>query len=503
MQESFWQQDWFIWGAILIVAFPFSTLILGEIIYRAKTKDKLLVATLRIVRNLIFPSLALFILLNKILGLSESTTPMRLVQTALWLFTIHGSLTVVNGLLFNQAKTGSWQANVPRLFRDLSRVFLILCGVAIVLSVVWGADLGGVIAALGVGSIVIGLALQDTLGNLFSGIALLFERPFGEGDWIEVDSVKGKVIEINWRSVHILTRELEMLIIPNAVLAGATIRNYRRPQKLHIEPVDIGFSYSDPPNKIKRIMKETALATKGVLHKPEPVIQTISYDDSSISYRVRLFLADYDKVPQIRDEFVTRIWYAAERNNLNIPFPIRTLYHNPPTKTSLEDTVNRYVEQMRSLPIFASIDAAIVAELAKFATNKFFGEGEKAIAQGTSSQEFYLITKGKAIVSIRLDHTLLEQEIAELNVGDFFGESALSGKNISSVTVMALVDLELLVIPIEEMQQALEHCTRLRQEIGAVIESRRKAIARLRKPQNRIGNSNGKYSDSSSAYPPK
>ncbi|MEO0928756.1 MAG: mechanosensitive ion channel family protein, partial [Cyanobacteria bacterium J06643_13] len=320
MQESFWQQDWFVWGAVLIVVFPFATLILGEIIYRAKPKDRLLVATLQIVRNLIFPSLALFILLNKVLGLSQETTPMRLVQTALWIFTIHGSLTVVNGLLFNQAKAGSWQANVPRLFRDLSRVFLILCGVALVLSVVWGADLGGVIAALGVGSIVIGLALQDTLGNLFSGIALLFERPFTEGDWIEVDSITGKVIEINWRSVHILTRELEMLVIPNAVLAGATIRNYRRPKKMHIEVINVGFSYDDPPNKVKQIMKDIAVATKGVLDKPEPVVQTVSYDDSSIGYKVRLFLADYDRVPQIRDEFITRVWYAAERNNLNIPF---------------------------------------------------------------------------------------------------------------------------------------------------------------------------------------
>lgn len=493
MQNSFWQQDWFIWGAILIVAFPFLTLILGEIIYRAKSNHKLLVATLQIVRNLIFPSLALFILLNKILGLSQETTPMRLVQTALWLFTIHGSLTVVNGLLFSQAKAGSWQANVPRLFRDLSRVFLILCGVALVLSVVWGADLGGVIAALGVGSIVIGLALQDTLGNLFSGIALLFERPFTEGDWIEVDSTKGKVIEINWRSVHILTRELEMLIIPNAVLASATIRNYRRPQKLHIEPVDIGFSYSDPPNKVKRVMKETALATKGVLDKPEPVIQTISYDDSSISYRVRLFLADYDKVPQIRDEFVTRIWYAAERNDLNIPFPIRTLYHNPPVKTSHEQIIDGYLTQMRNLSIFSSVDSGLLAEIANFATKKFFAEGEKAIAQGSISKEFYVIIKGKAAVTIRPENTLREEEVAQLSVGDFFGESALSGKSVCSVTVTSGSDLELLILPIEKMQSALERSTRLRQEIGAVMEVRRKAISRICKPQMRkLSNGNGR-----------
>ena len=494
MQESFWQQDWFIWGAVLIIVFPFVTLMLGEIIYRAKPKDKLLVATLNIVRNLIFPCLALFILLNKVIGLSPETTPMRLVQTALWIFIIHGSLTVVNGLLFNQAKAGSWQANVPRLFRDLSRVFLILCGLALVLSLVWGADLGGVIAALGVGSIVIGLALQDTLGNLFSGIALLFERPFTEGDWIEVDSVIGKVIEINWRSVHILTRELEMLVIPNAVLAGATIRNYRRPQKLHVEVVEVGFSYNDPPNKVKQVMKEIALSTKGVLDRPEPVIQTISYDDSSIGYKVRLFLSDYDRVPQIRDEFVTRVWYAAERYNLNIPFPIRTLYHNPPAKTNSAAVIDGYIQQLEALTLFSTVDREIILELANYASSGYFGAGEKAIAQGIQSNEFYLIVKGEAIVTFSQENSAKEIEIAELSVGDFFGESALSGKNISGVTVTALCDLELLILPIENVQTALERSTRLRQEIGAVIESRRKALTKLRKPQNKsFSNGNGRY----------
>jgi small-conductance mechanosensitive channel len=484
MQTYFWQQDWFIWGAVLILGFPLITLILGEIIYRAKSQDKLLVATLQIVRNLIFPSLALFILLDKILGLSPTTTPMRIVQTGLWLFAIHGSLTVVNGLLFNQAKTGSWQANVPRLFRDLSRVFLILCGLALVLSVVWGADLGGIIAALGVGSIVIGLALQDTLGNLFSGVALLFERPFTEGDWIEVDGIKGKVIEINWRSVHILTRELEMLVIPNGVLAVATIRNYRRPQKLHIEVVELGFSYDDPPNKVKRVIKETALSIKGVLEKPEPIVQTVAYNDFSVGYKVRLYLADYDKVPKVRDEFMTRVWYAAERNHLNMPFPIQTVYNYPSARVNSAAILEGYFQQIKNLPSFANVNSEILEELVQTASDRFFGEGEAVIAQGMPTEEFYAILQGEAEVTLQPENSLRVLAIAQLVTGDFFGESALSGKGISSVTVTALSDLELLVIPIDDLQRALEQSTRLRQEIGAVMESRRKAIALLTKPQN-------------------
>ena len=106
-----------------------------------------------------------------------------------------------------------------------------------------------------------------------------------------------------------------------------------------------------------------------------------------------------------------------------------------------------------------------------------------------------VIVKGKAEVSIKLENSAKERVIAQLSEGDFFGESALSGKGINPVTVTATSDLELLVIPIEELQQALEDSTRLRQEIGAVMESRRKAITRIVKPQNKsLSNGKGRYS---------
>jgi hypothetical protein len=284
-----------------------------------------------------------------------------------------------------------------------------------------------------------------------------------------------------------------MLVIPNGVLAGATIRNYRRPQ-MHIEVVEVGFSYDDPPNKVKRVMKETALATKGVLAKPEPVIQTVAYDDSSIGYKVRLYLADYDKVPQIRDEFMTRVWYTAERNNLNIPFPISTVYNLPPARTNATAILDGYLQQILDLPSFASVEEAVLVELAQSARDRFFGVGERVISPGMHSQEFYAIVKGQAEVTLSEENSLSELAISQLAPGDFFGESALSVKGISPVTVTALSDLELLALPIEAVQTALEHSIRLRQEIGAVIESRRKAIALLKKPQNRnLSNGKGKF----------
>ena len=480
MEQSFWQQESFIWGLILIVVFPSLIVVLSEIIFWLQKRNLSLVATVQIIRNLVLPSAAIFILLTKILGFSGDRHLIQIVETLVWIFIIHGILSLLNELLFGSTNNVSLQSNIPRLFRDLIRFFLILVGTSIVLSVVWGADLGGLITALGVSSIVLGLALQDTLGNLFSGIALLFEKPFGLGDWIEVAELKGKVVEINWRSVHLLTRELELLVIPNGILAKEVLRNYRRPQKLHVEPVDIGFSYNDPPNKVKRILKEIALNTKGVLDKPEPIIQTMNYNDSSIDYRVKLFLSDYNKVPQIRDEFMTRIWYAANRNGLNIPFPIRTLYHQPPVKSQRDELLNQFVNYLSTFPSFIGIERGYNRKLAQDAIIKHYGTGETPINQGQKSLGLYLIIAGQARVAIK-NNQGQDEEIARLSRGEFFGEMSLIAERFSSISVTAIEDLEVLILKIETVQAVIDSIPRLSREIGEIIETRRKAIRLVQK----------------------
>ena len=96
------------------------------------------------------------------------------------------ALGAINTVVFEQASQGSWQSRVPKLLRDLVRLLLVATAGALVFSFVWGRELSGALAALGVTSIVVGLALQEPLGNLFSGLMLLMERPFEVGDNVEV-----------------------------------------------------------------------------------------------------------------------------------------------------------------------------------------------------------------------------------------------------------------------------------------------------------------------------
>ena len=463
--------DWLLWGTILIVGFPLLMLGLGELTLRLDRRRRPLVKVVRELRNWVFPLAGLFFLLTKVLGLEQDQLPIQLVETLAWIALIAAALSFANIVLFTDAKPNSWQANMPKLFRDLIRTLLILVGGALVLSTVFNQDLGGLVATLGIGGIVIGLALQDTLGNLFSGVALLFERPFEIGDWLEVDGAQGKVIEVNWRSVHLVTRDLEQLVVPNSALASAVIRNYSKPAARCVLPVDIGFSYDDPPNKVKRVMREAALDTKGVLSNPSPVVQTISYDDFSIAYRVRLFIDDFDQEKAIRDDFVTRIWYAARRSGLAIPFPIRDVFHHQAPKVSSDDSLRRLANYMKSLPSLAMVEDEVLEEISPQVTLTHFGRGESILVQGQVGVKVHFILAGRATV-FATSAEGRRQPVAELSRGDFFGYAALLANEPSANSVSATEDLEVLVIETDAVQRMLNKSPRFAQQLGAVVAAR-------------------------------
>jgi len=475
MGQTVLQQSWLQWSIILMGVFPLLMVILNESILRLSRQKRAMVQPLRIIQNLVLPLLVVFLFANQVLGYDREQPVLQVMLTLLLLAILHLSLSCVNVMLFMGAGANTWQTKVPKLLRDLARVFLILVGASIVLSTVWKLDLGGLLTALGVSSIVLGLALQDTLGNLFSGVALLFGRPFQIGDWLEVEGTIGKVTEVNWRAVHLMTREQEMLIVPNSVLAKEIFTNYNQPVRRHVEPIDISFSYDDPPNQVKQVLKEAALATKGVLAKPKPEIQTLNYGDSAIDYRVRLFLADYSRVPQIRDEFLTRIWYAAKRYGLNIPFPIRTVFYQPILPENKATNEANLLAELQSLPALASVEPDSLAEMISEITVQQFGQGDPIIHQDQTDVQLHLVLKGAVKITVRAQNQR-EQEISRLTRGEFFGTLALLNHEPSPNAVIALQDCEVAVFETEALHIILARTPRLSQELGEMIEGRRKAI---------------------------
>jgi small-conductance mechanosensitive channel len=481
MNNLSFSKDWHTWAVIVGLGFPLLVVLLGEIIYHLKRRGRPLAATLRVVKNLVLPVLMLLLLIRNVLKLDVNGNFAKLVQTLFWISVIYASLSLLNVILFEEAEANTWRARMPKLLIDLSRLFLVLVGMAFVLAAVWGADLAGLATALGVSSVVIGLALQDTLGSVMSGIALLLERPFSVGDWLRVGNsedkaIEGQVIDINWRSVRLLTLDRQVIVVPHQFIGKEIIRNYSQPERIYNQRINIGFSYDSPPNLVKQVLKSTALATQGILAEPEPESKTTSYDETAIIYEVEFFIQNFEDVEQILDRFMTRIWYAAQRNNLTL---YRYRYELAVEAAAKADSASsKLAQSLHSIPGFMPLarEQKNLDDLAKGTIVQQFGAGEKVIRQGEPGNALYIIIAGQALVNVTNEFGN-ELEVMTILRGEFFGEMALFSGEPSPVSIAAVDDLQVLVMYSDAVNLMIERQPSLGREIGQIIEARSKAVS--------------------------
>jgi len=468
----------FFWLLFVVLGFPLSMLLLGEIIPKLERQKENLLAPLKALRNLVLPTLVLYIVLSKVIGWGNERILVRLAETSMWISLIYTSLAFLNLFLFGRAKGGSWQSKVPKIFLDTSRFFLVLLGAAIVLSKVWGQDLAGLITALGVGSLVIGLALQDSLGNIFSGLVLLFERPFQLGDWIKVGETIGKVQQITWSSVYLSTKAGNVVIVPNSELAKGRITNLNLPIPIYELDIVLDYSCDDPPNKVKSVILEAALGLEGVLSTPPPDVVTCSYGDFSIKYLAVIYLPDFSYELTIKDRFLTRLWYVNKRANLTMPYPTSTKFEYQPTTITRQKQTEIARRALLAIPAISKMDEKLLDILSRQGVWLDYARDEVIISQGSVLKGMYLVIAGSAklVVSAHNGH---QQTLSKVSEGGFFGEKAsLLTDQHSDVTIVALEDLTLLFLDKPTISLMLQDSlsSHLVNELGELMELRRRTI---------------------------
>lgn len=482
MNELFGQTSSNFWPAIgLAVGFPAALLLLNEAIVFCELRGQPLGRTLRTVRNLVVPCLAVWIFCRYVLGLAENSTTVRMIQTVFLVVLLYALLGVVNDLVFGVGDSHSWRSRVPKLFRDLTRALVVAIGAMFIYSRVWGYELSNALTALGVGSVVIGLALQEPLGNIVSGLMLLFERPLDVGDWVVANGTTGKVIEINWRSVHIETPTRELRIVPNVSLYKDAFSNLSRPTPVRTEVFEMGFSYDDPPNRVKDVMMELLATTPGVLSDPPPLVRTANYSDFSIIYRLIFSVARQEDLSATRDAILTRLWYVSRRAGLTIPYPIQMEYSPGETPGPMPAAPAELLkEHARFRP---AVDNG-------YGTNPIvldFAAGETIQAPGKPFHGFALIIQGKAVLS-SVDSGGQLVHIGDIGPGHCFGDQVAIGGNDQEIGIQAVEDLKLIVFDNHAMVDLLKKSPSLAAEIGDAIESRRRAAqaVRYRRPETSV-----------------
>ncbi len=219
------------------------------------------------------------------------------------------------------------RGGVPVLLRGAAVVVLAFVGLFVLLS--WSfpnLNFTPVFVTSGVVSIVLGLALQELLGNLMAGIVMSVERPFKIGDWIRVGATEGEAVEQTWRATLVRSRENDYVLIPNNVAAREIMVNYDRPTSDHLVKIHVGVAYDTPCGEAVEALLEAAGKVEEILRAPAPAVYLKDFQDSSILYELRVWIDNYGSLHAIESEARKQIWYAFKRHGVTIPFPQRDVH---------------------------------------------------------------------------------------------------------------------------------------------------------------------------------
>ena len=339
------------------------------------------------------------------------------------------------------------------------------------------ANLGALFTTSAIFGVILGLALQDTLGNFFAGISLQADRPFQVGDVITVGVQRhtGVVEEITWRAVKIRTFSNHVVLISNSTAAKEPIEVCPR-NNLNARLVFFNTLFTDSPAKTIHVVREAVREADNVSQKITPVVRIRNLGESAVEYEVKYWPEDYAKHHDTDALVRQRIWYAFRRANLNFAYPTRTLLVERKSKLGEADGAGGgIVERLAAVDIFAPLSTDETRMLAQAATSHVFAPGETVIRAGDPGSSMFVVHNGR--VSVQVSENGRPRTVATLSDGAFFGEMALFTGEPRTANVVALEETEVLEIGHAAMKLVFDTNPDLVESLSHIIAERRQALA--------------------------
>jgi small-conductance mechanosensitive channel len=362
-----------------------------------------------------------------------------------------------------------------RIMKDLTTVALATASVLLLTRQIFQVNLASLIATSAVVSLIVGLALQETLSSVFAGLALQVERPYEPGDWITYDGFMGRVEEVNWRSTRLLTLENDTVVVPNHLMARGNILNHGRDGHPTVRRLTVGVSYGVPPNRVRQILMGILTGDPGVSGTPPPQVHLAEYGDFAITYQLRFAVTDFGSHLVIQDRILTRVWYAFHRHRVTIPYPIRDVrLHRPSHDREREEATGereRIREILAGVEILSPLSPGELDRLAHRVRMHHVAGGETVIRQGEPGDSCFIILSGSARVSVTTPAG--ERSVATLGAGQVFGEISLVTGEPRSATVTALTDMELVVVTSRVFAGILAADPEIARGISRILATRR------------------------------
>jgi small-conductance mechanosensitive channel/CRP-like cAMP-binding protein len=382
------------------------------------------------------------------------------------LLLVAGGIVAGIGLLFNPWRSDRVSERVPAIVQDVIVIALFALAATLLLDEKF-------LTTSAVGAVVIGFALQDTLGNLFAGLAIQIEKPFRVGHWVKVGDFEGKVQEVTWRATKLLTKSGQFVIVPNSVMSKDPILNHSEPTIPTRIDVEVGASYDAPPNEVKRALHEALENAPLVLRTPEPDVLIQDFAASSVNYRVRFWIDDFGRDNTARDQVRSNIWYTFKRRGIEIPYPIQVEYSREEQHPRPPEHLQRLAERLGGIDVFAGLDDVERLRLATACQEHLYGAGERIVRQGDAGESMFVVLQGRVRVTLEPSG----QEVAVISSRGFFGEMSMLTGDPRTATVTALDDSALLEVTADRFRELALRRPGLVEEVSAVVSARRQGLA--------------------------
>lgn len=369
---------------------------------------------------------------------------------------------------------------LPRIIEDLT-IIIVYTVYALTQLRLLGVDLTGILATSAIITAVLAFAMQDTLGNVLAGLAIQLDNSVRVGDWIQVDAVSGRVIDIRWRSTALETRDWETLVIPNSQLMksrftilgrreGAPLQ-WRRGIQFMVDP-------AVPPARVITLVDEEMreIMIANVARAPTPSCVLLDFVLGNLRYELRYFLTDLLE-DELTDSAVRiHLFASLQRAGLRVAEQQTTVHAVAKDEAHAETVRQReltrrqlMLKQIDLLAPLSDDERAFVAERLQYAP---FARGDIITKQGSVAHWLYIIAFGEAEVRYEQPGRA-PRVIGAVRAGQFFGEMGLLAGDSRNATVVARTDVECYRLDRAAFQGLLLARPEIADEVSRVIAARK------------------------------
>ena len=362
---------------------------------------------------------------------------------------------------------------IPSVAKRFIAFIILLIAFFCIIAFVFGERITGLLATSGVAAMILGLAVQMNLSNIFSGIALNMERPFRTGDWIKIGSMEkeGKVQDVSWRTTRIQLRDYSYICIPNSLVCESIIQTFSYPNDIIENHIKINVDPFYAPNRVIKIMNDALLSVDKILKYPKAFARFKGMTDWSSMYSIFYCIDDYSKKMAIEEIVWRRVRAHLRRAGISLALQKHKILLSNENETEDIELADNY-NLLNDIEIFKPFPDEAKSIISEKLRNLHFREDEIIVSQGDKGDSLFIIIEG--VVNIRLqleDGNIVE--IARLGAGNFFGEMSLLTGEPRTATVITLTETYLFEIKKDDIAPIMEMHPEISTLLGEVLMDRK------------------------------